>query len=121
MTEDYTTPPADDITDQDKLMAAVSYPIPLVALIILLAEDMKSRPFQRFHAVQALAANVVLWVVIFLGGCILGVLSLVIGGLCGSLPILLWLVTLYWAYEAYQGKYFEIPWLTEFLKGQGWL
>jgi uncharacterized membrane protein len=41
--------------------------------------------------------------------------------LCGSLPVLLWLVTLYWAYEAYQGKFFEIPWLTEFLKGQNWL
>jgi uncharacterized membrane protein len=121
MTEEYTTPPAGDITDQDKLMAALSYPIPLVALIVLLAEDLKSRPFQRFHAVQALAANVVLWVVIFLVGCILGVLSIVIGGLCGSLPILLWLVTLYWAYEAYQSKYFEIPWLTEFLKGQNWL
>jgi uncharacterized membrane protein len=121
MAEEYTTPPADDITDQDKLMAALSYPIPLLALVILIAEDMKSRPFQKYHAVQALAANVVLWTVIFLVGCILGILSIVIGGLCGSVPILLWLVTLYWAYEAYQGKYFEIPWLTEFLKGQDWL
>jgi uncharacterized membrane protein len=121
MEEEITTPPAGDITDHDKLMAALSYPIPLVALIILIAEDMKARPFQKYHAVQALAANVVLWVVIFLFGCILGVLSIVIGGLCGSVPILLWLITLYWAYEAYQGKYFEIKWLTEFLKGQNWL
>ena len=121
MTEEYTTPPAGDVTDHDKLMAALSYPIPLVAIIILIAEDMKSRPFQKYHAVQALAANVVLWVAIFLLGCILGALSIFIGGVCGSVPILLWLVTLYWAYEAYQGKYFEIPWLTEFLKGQNWL
>jgi hypothetical protein len=35
--------------------------------------------------------------------------------------ILLWFVTLYWAYEAYQGKYFEIQWITNFLKGQNWL
>jgi uncharacterized membrane protein len=121
MTEEYTTPPADDITDQDKLMAALSYPIPLVAIIILIAEDMKARPFQKFHAVQALAANVVLWLAIFVFGCVLGALSAVIGGLCGSVPMLLWLVTLYWAYQAYQGTYFEVPWLTEFLKGQGWL
>jgi uncharacterized membrane protein len=121
MAEDYTVPPADDITDNDKLMAAISYPIPLVAIIILLVEDMKNRPFQKFHAIQALAANVVLWVLIVLLGCILGAVTFFIGGLCGMASIFLWFVTLYWAYEAYQGKYFEIPWLTEFMKGQGWL
>jgi uncharacterized membrane protein len=121
MAEDYSTPPAGDITDNDKLMAALSYPIPLVALIILLAEDMKSRPFQKFHAVQALAANVVLWVIISILGCILFFVTIFIGGLCGFAAILLWFVTLYWAYEAYQGKYFDIPWLTEFLRGQNWL
>ena len=121
MAEDYSAPPAGDITDNDKLMAAISYPIPLVAIIILLAEDMKNRPFQKFHAVQAIAANIVLWVLIVLLGCVLGAITVFIGGLCGTLSILIWFVTLYWAYEAYQGKYFEIPWLTEFLKGQNWL
>jgi uncharacterized membrane protein len=121
MAEEYTAPPAGDITDNDKLMAALSYPIPLVAIIILIAEDMKSRPFQRFHAVQALAVNIVLWIAIFVLGCILAALSFFLGGLCGTGAILLWLITLYWAYEAYQGKYFELPWLTEFLRGQSWL
>jgi uncharacterized membrane protein len=121
MAEDYTVPPVDDITDNDKLMAALSYPIPLVAIIILLVEDMKNRPFQRWHAIQALAANVVLWVLIVVLGCILGAVTVFIGGLCGTAAILLWFVTLYWAYEAYQGKYFEIPWLTNFMKSQNWL
>jgi uncharacterized membrane protein len=121
MTEQVSAPPPGDITDNDRLMAAISYPIPLVAIIILIAEDMKERPFQKYHAVQALAANVILWTGIFLVGCVLGAISFFIGGLCGMGAILLWLVTLYWAYEAYQGKYFEIPWLTDFLKGQSWL
>jgi uncharacterized membrane protein len=121
MAEDYAPPPASDITDNDKLMAALSYPIPIVAIIILLAEDMKNRPFQKFHAVQALAANIALWVIIVLLGCILGAITFFIGGLCGIASILLWFITLYWAYEAYQGKYFEIPWLTDFLRGQNWL
>jgi uncharacterized membrane protein len=121
MAEEFVAPPADDITDNDKLMAALSYPIPIVAIIILIAEDMKERPFQKYHAVQALAANIALWVVIVLLSCILGALSIVVGGLCGFIALLLWLITLYWAYEAYQGKYFEIPWLTGFLKGQNWL
>ncbi len=93
----------------------------IVAIIILLVEDMNARPFQKYHAVQALAANVALWVVIILLSCLLGALTFFIGGLCGMLPIFLWCVTLYWAYEAYQGKYFEIKWITNFLKDQNWL
>jgi len=121
MEEEYGIPPVSDVTDNDKLMAALSYPIPIVAIVILLAEDMKARPFQRFHAVQALAANIVLWVLVLVLGCILAAITFFIGGLCGFGAILFWFITLFWAYEAYQGKYFEIPWLTEFLRGQNWL
>ena len=121
MEEEYGIPSAGDVNETDKLMAALSYPIPIVAIIILLAEDMKARPFQRFHAVQALAANIVLWVLVLLLGCILAAITFFIGGVCGFGAILIWLIALYWAYEAYQGKYFEIPWLTEFLRGQNWL
>jgi len=101
-----------DINDQDKLMAALSYPLGIVALIILLVEDMKARPFQKYHAVQALAVNIVIVV-----------LSIVLGWtvVLACVPLLIWLVTLYWAYKAYQGEYFEISGLTGFLKGQGWI
>jgi uncharacterized membrane protein len=121
MSEEYTVLPGDDITESDKLMAALSYPIPLLAIIVLLVEEMRVRPFKKYHAVQALAANIVLWTVIFVLGCILGAISAVIGAVCGTLVFLLWFVTLYWAYEAYQGKYFEIPTLTKFLRDQDWL
>jgi uncharacterized membrane protein len=101
-----------DITDQDKLMAALSYPIGIVALVVLLVEDMRNRPFQKYHAVQALAVNI-----------IIVILAIVLGWtiVLACVPLLLWLVTLYWAYKAYQGEYFEIPGLTNFLKGQGWI
>lgn len=121
MAEEFSIPPDDEITEQDKLMAALAYPIPLLAIIMLLVEEMKVRPFQKYHAVQALAINVVLWAAIFIIGCGLAVLSFFLGGLCGVSSALLWFVTLYWAYEAYQGKYFEIPVVTEFLKSQAWL
>ena len=101
-----------EINDQDKLMAALSYPIGIVAIVILLIEDMKSRPFQKYHAVQALAVNIVLIV-----------LSIVLGWtvILACVPLLLWFVTIYWAIKAYQGEYLEIPILTDFLKKQGWL
>ena len=31
-----------------------------------------------------------------------------------------WLVFLYWAYLAYQGQMFEVPFVTNFIKNQGW-
>ena len=51
-----------DITSDDKLWAALGYPIFIIALIMLFMEEKKNRPFIKFHAVQALALNVVLWV-----------------------------------------------------------
>jgi len=101
-----------DISDQDKLMAALSYPIGIVALVILLVEDMKNRPFQKYHAVQALAVNIVIVI-----------LAIVLGWtiVLACVPFLVWLVTFYWAFKAYQGEYFEIPGLTGILKGQNWL
>lgn len=117
--------PGGELTDQDKLMAALSYPIPIVAIIILLVEDMKKRAFQKYHAVQALAVNIALWVIIVILSCVLsvvvGAVTFGLGALCGFVPLLLWFLTLYWAYLAYQGQYFNIPVITDFIKGQGWV
>lgn len=51
MTEQPMTP---DITSDDKLWAALGYPIPIIAIIALLMEEKKVRPFIKFHAVQSL-------------------------------------------------------------------
>ena len=103
-----------DITDNDKLMAALSYPIPIVAIVIPLSETNKVRPFQKFHAVQALA----FWVALIVIAVLLSIVTFGIGTLC--FPVM-WLVSLWPAYEAYQGKYMEIPVLTDFIRKQGWV
>ena len=101
-----------DITSDDKLWAALGYPIFIIALIMLFVEGKKDRPFIKFHAVQALALNVVLWIVII-------ILSVtVILALCD--PVL-WLLMIWPAVLAYQGKYFEVPVVTKFLRGQHWI
>lgn len=103
-----------DITSDDKLWAAIGYPIPLVAIIVLLMEEKKNRPFIKFHAIQSIAFNIVLWILIF----IFSAVTLGFGAICAPL---LWLVTLWPAYESYQGKYLEIPVVTNFIKNQGWV
>ena len=106
--------PVNDVTSDDKLWAALGYPIVLVAIIVLLMDDKKNRPFIKFHAVQSIAANIVFFIV----STILSVVTLGFGGLCVPL---LWFVFLYWAYKAYQGEMFDVPVVTNFIKGQGWV
>ncbi|MBN1145689.1 MAG: DUF4870 domain-containing protein [Anaerolineales bacterium] len=101
-----------EITSDDKLWAALGYPIGLIALIMLLMEDKKNRPFIKFHAVQSLVLNVALIILMII------LTITVVGAICAPL---LWFVTFWPAYEAYQGKYLEIPVVTNFIKNQGWV
>jgi uncharacterized membrane protein len=100
------------VSSNDKIWAALGYPIVLIAIILLFMEDKKSQPFIKFHAVQSIAANVAFFILSF-------VLSItVIGGFC--VPVI-WLLFWYWAYRAYKGEQFEIPVITNFIRKQGWV
>jgi uncharacterized membrane protein len=105
----------EEVSNDDKLWAMLSW-IPYVgwilAIIALVTEPQKDRPFVRFHAVQAIAASI-----------IIGVLSMVLGVtvVLACVTPFLPLVTLYPAIKAYQGDWLELPWLTEFCKNQGWI
>ena len=106
--------PMMDVTSDDKLWGALSYVFaPIVGIIVLLMEDKKSRPFIKFHAVQSIAASIAFWIV----ATILTTVTIGFGGLC--VPVL-WLVFLYWAYQAYQGQMVNIPLVTNFIRGKGW-
>lgn len=111
MSEQIPTP---EVTSDDKLWSAIGYPIPLVAIIVLLMEEKKNRRFIKFHAVQSIAFNIVLWILYF-------VVSLVSFGILSLCFPLVFLVTLWPAYEAYQGKYLELPVITNFIRNQGWV
>jgi len=100
-----------DITSDDKLWSALGYPIALIAIIVLLMESKRARPFIKFHAVQSLVLNIGLWVIMIL-------LSItVIGAICAPL---VWLVTLWPAIDSYRGNYTQIPVISNFVKNQGW-
>jgi len=98
-----------DVTSDDKLWAALSYFFPLFALLALLMEDKKNRPFIKAHAMQALVSGIALLVIsVGLGTVTFG---------CGTV---IYLVMWFWAYKAYQGELITIPVVTDFVKNQGW-
>jgi uncharacterized membrane protein len=103
-----------DATSDDKLWAALSYPIPLVPIIVLFMGDKKARPFVRYHAVQGLAFNIAFWSIYLL-------LTLVTAGVASICVPAAWLITFWPAYKAYRGEKFELPVIFGFLKNQGWV
>jgi len=103
-----------EVSSENRLWAAIGYPIPIVALIVLFMEDKKAIPFLKFHAVQSLGFNIVLWAFIML----LVTVTLGIGSLCAPFA---WLITFWPAYDSYKGNLTEIPVLTNFIRNQGWV
>jgi len=105
------------VDDNDRLMAALAYFLSFIGpAIILLSAGMRTRPYLRYHAVQALGLSTVLAV----GSFVLLVMSFVF--CCIGLLLLIPLaITLYYTYEAYQAKYFKIPVITNVMVSEGWL
>lgn len=97
--------PMSDITQDDKLWAALGYLIPILAIVALFMEDKKNRPYVKFNAVQSIVVSVVISII---AGVTLG---------CGSILVL---ALFYWAYQAYQGQDVRIPMISDFIRNQGW-
>jgi uncharacterized membrane protein len=102
-----------EVTNDDKLWAFLTYVLsPIIPIVILLMEDKKNRPYLKAHYIQAL---------------IIGIIIVIISALLGWIPFVgwipsfvLWLVMIYWGYQAYIGKYVTIPVVTDWCKKQGW-
>jgi uncharacterized membrane protein len=99
-----------ETTEDDKLWAALSWiPVsplwPIVAILVLLVEGTKDRPFIRYNAVLALVTGIALIPI-----------SVVTMGL-GAVGYLLFF---YWAYQAFQGETVRIPWISDWIKDQNW-
>ena len=102
-----------DATSDDKLWSLLSYIFsPLIPVIVLLMEDKKSRPFIKYHAVQALVLGVVeLVIAVFLGWTVI----------LACVPLLIFIYLIYLGIQAYQGKMVTVPVVTNFVKNQGWV
>jgi uncharacterized protein len=105
-------PMSADVTSDDKLWSLLAYVLtPIVPIIVLLMEDKKNRPFIKSHNAQALVVGIV--------NAILGIglgWTLVLS----CVPLIVWLVCIYWGIQAYNGKSVEIPVISNWVKSQGW-
>jgi uncharacterized membrane protein len=94
-----------EITQDDKLWALLSYIFaPLVGIIVLLIEDKKNRPFLKYNAVVSI---------------VLGVAAIILSGVC--IGVLVWFYAIYLGIKSYQGEWVEVPFVSDFVRNQGWV
>ena len=98
-------PVSSDITQDDKLWAMLSYLIPVIAVVVLFMEDKKNRPYVKFSAVQSIVVTV-----------LISIIATVTFG-CGAILVF---AQLYCAYQAYQGQDIKVPFVSDFIRNQGW-
>lgn len=106
----------------ERLLAALGYPIWIVALIVVLTE-MKKDPYMRYHGWQALFWGIG-WFVLWVGLAVLGIVlsfvpivGSVISFLASTVVALAWMVlSVLYAVRAYQGQRFEIPLIVEWAR-----
>ena len=98
-------------TDQtNRLLAALSYPIWFIALVIIFT-DMKKDAFMRHHGWTALVWGIA-WFVIYVA-----LEFLPFGYGLSRLVRLVWLLaSIYYAVQAYNGKEVSIPIVSDFAK-----
>ncbi|MBT3239311.1 MAG: DUF4870 domain-containing protein [Chloroflexi bacterium] len=101
-----------EVTQDDKLWAALSYVFsPIVPIILMLMEGKKDRPYIKKHYVQALVYGAILFVITFVTSFVLIGVCIGFGG---------WFYQLYLGYKAYQGEEVVIPFISDFVVKQGW-
>lgn len=97
-------PTGDEVTQDDKLWALLSYILcPLIGIVVLLIEDKKDRPFLKYNAVVSI---------------ILGILVAILSWAC--IGVLVWFYAIYLGFKSYQGEWVEVPVISDFVRSQGW-
>ncbi|MDZ4178903.1 MAG: hypothetical protein U1E29_06695 [Coriobacteriia bacterium] len=97
------------VNDTSKLLAALGYIFWIVALIAILIEPYKEEKFVKFHAFQALAFGIGLWLLAAVTTPIFGLGALV--GIAG------FFYSVFLAIKTFGGEYIEVPIVYGLVKG----
>jgi len=109
------------MSNEDKILAGAAYAVAFPAIYIILSEKRRD-PFVGYHGAQAMflwIAIIVIWIGMrvflnFLDS--VGIYFALLDSLSSILMFLLWIYALYCGFRAYNGDYFDVPYITEVTK-----
>jgi uncharacterized membrane protein len=110
-----------NISDDDRILSGFAYAVGFPSLYIILS-DKRRDTFTGYHGTQAMflwVGIIVIWIGIRVFLNLLDSLGISFAFLnsLGSIAIfLLWIYALYCGFRAYNGDYFDIPYVTEIAK-----
>jgi len=111
------------VTHEDRLLAALAYPLWWAAFpLLLLSPGKRERKFFVYHAYQGLFLGLALWVggiALWTGASVIGRIALFGILLYPALKLAQWvaaLTTVYATALAWLGVYVQIPFITEFAR-----
>jgi len=110
-----------NMANEDRLLSGFAYAIGFPSIFIILS-DKRRDSFVGYHGAQALF----LWIgilVVWIGLRVflnfidsLGIYFALLDSLSSILIFFLWIYALYCGFRAYNGDYFDIPYITELTK-----
>lgn len=111
---------AEQVAQEDKILLLLSYPIWIIAGLIIILTDKKKNSFLAFHGYQAIFLGIALFVVGTVLNIILGITIILIV----FMPLVwlgLWIYQWFLGFKAMQGEYVNVPvitgWTKKFLEG----
>jgi uncharacterized membrane protein len=98
---------------EENLAGALCYVFGFITGIIFLVIE-KENKFVRYHAMHSIMISIVYFALSIVLGMI-PILGWVLGLLLMPVAFVVWVMCLY---KAYQGKWFELPWIGKFAREQ---
>ena len=119
------TPTPYTLNPNDRALAGLGYVFVIIAIVVALMNETKSKPLLKDHAVQAIGLALASFVYQMVAFIFYVCMTLVTFGILG---LVLWVVffvplaiSIYFGYLAYTEEgLVEIPLLTQFMAEQGW-
>lgn len=114
----------DEVTREDRLLAALCYPFwPLAFLILNLSPVLKRQPFVRYHAFQGFFLGMAIWLGLIVLSTAVGLVGRFLWPLgflyylvSKVLGLAAFLVTAWCSFRAWSGDRVSLPYLTEFAR-----
>ena len=106
---------AEQVSQEDKILLLLAYPIWIIAGLIIILSDKKKNPFLAYHGYQSVFLGIALMILGFIANAVFAI-TIVLILLMPLLWLAIWIYQWFLGYKAMSGEYVTVPFVTDFTK-----